>query len=515
MRCSTIGGLLAIALIAGCASDGGAERAGVECEDQDCFSEQVAQCQAAQYTTEQAAGAVARYTVEGPTADGCRIQLRYTENPNPAWVDQPLTFVVDPDEAFEPQLKAAVSSCLAGEQGHYRCEGPLFEAVGGAPAGTARTASTPPCGKAVEVDEEPLYALPRDGKWGYVNRTGEWVIDPQWRQAEPFSEGRAAVETGGRWGIIDRDGNYMLEPSLRAQTFQTVDGERIGDAPVRPYATGCAAVVGETASDPPYFIDRQGRFWLRNGLPEALLGEDVREFGSFSEGKAWFRIYRSGLTDDYGWIDTTGSVVIAPEFVGGGAFVDGLAPAATDRDNWGFIDEAGELALLGKWTLRSARAFSEGRAFVDIGTYDWAYMDREGDVVDRIRFDRPRTVTTGQGTETHTEAEIQEGGGFHDGLAPVIPALPGQNELVYIKPDGAVAFVPGDIEGIAVCNVRSLPEFRNGLVRLLIANDSEDCGEGAHSAGLPSYDRAHYVYLDTSGDVVLEQPESEASTAAD
>lgn len=78
-----------------------------------------------------------------------------------------------------------------------------------------------------------------------------------------------------------------------------------------------------------------------------------------------------------------------------------------------------------------------------------------------------------------------------------------------------MAFVPGDIEGIEVCNARSLPEFRNGLVRLLIADDGQDCGEDAHSAGLPTYDRAHYVYLDTSGDVVLEQSKSEASTVAE
>jgi len=52
-----------------------------------------------------------------------------------------------------------------------------------------------------------------------------------------------------------------------------------------------------------------------------------------------------------------------------------------------------------------------------------------------------------------------------------------------------------------------VPEFRHGLLRLLVAEDGKRCGEGAYGLGLPHYDDAHYVYLDPRGEIVLRQQE--------
>lgn len=54
------------------------------------------------------------------------------------------------------------------------------------------------------------------GLWGYIDKTGNYVIQPQYAEAYPFSEGRAAVNTGndymGSWGFIDKDNNMVIEP---------------------------------------------------------------------------------------------------------------------------------------------------------------------------------------------------------------------------------------------------------------------------------------------------------------
>src|SRR5699024_4207169 len=75
-----------------------------------------------------------------------------------------------------------------------------------------------PCGTTVAVSGEPLYPLPRNGRWGYVDGDGDWVIEPQWRQAGFFSEGRAVVDAGSAsgsvWGVIDRDGDYVVAAEL-------------------------------------------------------------------------------------------------------------------------------------------------------------------------------------------------------------------------------------------------------------------------------------------------------------
>ena len=41
-----------------------------------------------------------------------------------------------------------------------------------------------------------------DAKWGYINQKGEWVIRPQFDDAEHFYEGEARVKLNGRWRRI-------------------------------------------------------------------------------------------------------------------------------------------------------------------------------------------------------------------------------------------------------------------------------------------------------------------------
>lgn len=98
------------------------------------FSEQVARCEPAGLTTDQALGAQGRYQVQGPDGDGCRVSFTFTRNPNADLVGRSLSFVVDPEQPVTSQLRDGVTACLEGRSGVYRCEGELFEPAGGASA---------------------------------------------------------------------------------------------------------------------------------------------------------------------------------------------------------------------------------------------------------------------------------------------------------------------------------------------------------------------------------------------
>ena len=43
-------------------------------------------------------------------------------------------------------------------------------------------------------------------KVGFIDPQGQWVIEPKYEQAEPFSQGMAAVKENGKWGYIFRQG---------------------------------------------------------------------------------------------------------------------------------------------------------------------------------------------------------------------------------------------------------------------------------------------------------------------
>ena len=62
--------------------------------------------------------------------------------------------------------------------------------------------------------EDALYPIRENGLWGYMNRTGETVIAPQWEYAGLFSDGVAAVGRLEEWdligGLIREDGKMLL-----------------------------------------------------------------------------------------------------------------------------------------------------------------------------------------------------------------------------------------------------------------------------------------------------------------
>ena len=100
------------------------------CDTRVCFARSLQQCRDANYSSNRKAGARARYAVVGPVGDDdCQVSLTYTSNPNPDWVDQPLTFVLDVSEPIESQLEAAISACLTATPSDFQCGGPLYETV--------------------------------------------------------------------------------------------------------------------------------------------------------------------------------------------------------------------------------------------------------------------------------------------------------------------------------------------------------------------------------------------------
>ena len=63
----------------------------------------------------------------------------------------------------------------------------------------------------------PMYEKTASGaEWGYIDKSGEYVIDPQFSDAMEFSEGLAAVldPESELWGYIDESGSYVIEPQF-------------------------------------------------------------------------------------------------------------------------------------------------------------------------------------------------------------------------------------------------------------------------------------------------------------
>jgi predicted AlkP superfamily pyrophosphatase or phosphodiesterase len=93
------------------------------CDEEVCFVENFKTCESATMSADMGFGAVS-YEILGATSKGCEVQMVYTKNPNPAWVDQPIVCTLDMDADFLPAWQKEFEAAVEGEG---NCTGPLTE----------------------------------------------------------------------------------------------------------------------------------------------------------------------------------------------------------------------------------------------------------------------------------------------------------------------------------------------------------------------------------------------------
>ena len=131
------------------------------------------------------------------------------------------------------------------------------------------------------------------GKWGFMDTTGKWVIDPQFEGVAGFADSRAPVKVGGRIGYVDMTGKFVVNP-------QYDQGNEFNEG-YASFANG-----GKWG-----FIDTGGK---------EVCAAKFLAVGNFSDGLA-----PTQTEDGWGFIDKTCKLVVSPQFDGAESFQNGLA----------------------------------------------------------------------------------------------------------------------------------------------------------------------------------------------
>jgi len=217
------------------------------------------------------------------------------------------------------------------------------------------------------------------GKWGYINRQGEWVVTPRFdRPPGQFRSGIAPVPMPDGWRFIDKSGRVIdALPKSDMEPFEVSDGLILC---VRQNPKKHRTML--TSADFTYvYMDTKGHSVL---VPAIVTG------GKFSEGLAGVQFPR-GAGDTYsmwGYIDKEGKRVIDGKFFSAQAFAHGLAVVEIGArfqgkggagsfvdGKFGFIDRSGQFVI--KPAFRSARAFGDN----GLAVAETAYIDRTGSAV--------------------------------------------------------------------------------------------------------------------------------------
>ncbi|MGK0465971.1 WG repeat-containing protein [Clostridium sp.] len=192
--------------------------------------------------------------------------------------------------------------------------------------------------------------------YGYVDKTGDFVIEPKFDNALSFYKERAWVSTNNKYGVINKKGNFLIEPLYDA----------IGSSTENATWVKLNGVWG--------LLDNNGKF-----IMEPRYDFDSMEF--YSEDLMAVTIY-----EKVGFVDKKGNMVIRPRFNGTGfGFSEGLAPISLSVDDawWGFTDKCGDIVFEG---FEDAGNFSNGLAAV-LRSGTWNYINKNGQTVIDTEFE--------------------------------------------------------------------------------------------------------------------------------
>ncbi len=277
---------------------------------------------------------------------------------------------------------------------------------------------------------EPIFQFVRDfnyglalvkynDKWGFINRKGVMVIPPTYESAVPFSEGLAAVRIDGKYGFIDTNGKFAIKPK-----YDCYDPEFINN---------CALV---RIGDRGVLIDKNDR---------VVTDSKFDVYSHFYEDLALFK-----SNEKYGFIDKGNNVIIQAQYDNAFIFTEGLC-AVLVGDKVGYINNKNHWIIPPTYHYNGYfTPFSEGVAAVSVNDYTHGYIDKSGKMI----FEPQMFVRLGE---------------FHCGLAKV-----GTNgRYGYIDKQGKYVIEPKYLIADDFKNERAYVSIGTEKVVSLIPPDSE------------------------------------------
>jgi len=160
------------------------------------------------------------------------------------------------------------------------------------------------------VNAQELALANKDGKFGYIAKTGEWHIQPEFKRAHSFSGDYAIAFEGKKVGFINRKGEWAIKP-----TFDKV----------KSFNSGVAVVL---KSKRWFYINTKGEEVLANVTTDKIY--------DFRSGVAFIKQDKL-----IGLINVAGEVIVVPKFLKIKKFVNGYAKVL-ENGHWGLIDVKGQ-----------------------------------------------------------------------------------------------------------------------------------------------------------------------------
>jgi WG containing repeat len=278
------------------------------------------------------------------------------------------------------------------------------------------------------------FPIQLNSKWGYIDRTGKVIVQPQF-------DGLAPIQVGIKLGFIDRTGKIVVKPQF---DYALVCKNHTENSLIQPHSvdniqSGLISIdlshchqdlillinknnfeyvdmtgklidrppLNKEYADPDELIPVQiGQKWgYRDRTGKIVIEAKFDMIFGFKEGlsQVVMVVDNNHKKIKYGYIDRNGKYAIELQQLDnslgsfGGNFSEGFAKIAV-RDKWGYINRTGKTVI--KPQFYEVSDFKDGLARIKDRDLRWGYIDRNGKIVIKPQFN--------------------EAFDFHNGLAMVI-----------------------------------------------------------------------------------------------
>jgi WG containing repeat len=226
-----------------------------------------------------------------------------------------------------------------------------------------------------------------DGRYGFLDASGNRVIKPEFDVADDFDHGRAVVEMQNFYGLIDTKGDYIIQPQYEF-IYHLGDGYyQVKDANEN------AAVFDSTGKEVLPFrfneIFHLQKNWFtveQNGLNGcySLDGKEIYPAHSFLQ--VYFFDNRCLVTNEegyYGMIDGAGKEILPTRYDSIGVYFKGYA-TIQEKNKYGLADSTGKICV--EPQFEELRPMVNGFSVFRRGS-KYGYVDANGAIVIEAKYE--------------------------------------------------------------------------------------------------------------------------------
>lgn len=237
----------------------------------------------------------------------------------------------------------------------------------------------------------------KEGKYGYVNESGKYMIKPQYIYAGAFCRDYGPIQDEfGEFYFVDIDGNrrmnYPADIKLSVTRLGYVgNGEyAVGNDTEVYFANTDGAVVSGPYEDAGAYSDgrtavlKDGK-WYMADLQGNIVSDGYLQFAMDVKRD----IFRNGAAfaqneNGYVMLNGEGALIAKNQFADAKCFLDETYAAVKLGDTWGFVDKNGEIVI--EPAYEDALSFANGFAAVKQDGH-WGYINLEGEMAISPIFD--------------------------------------------------------------------------------------------------------------------------------